>query len=523
MPHPDLSRRSFLTTLGVAGVAAAAAPALVGLTRKTPRPIAGGFVDDGGRMGHALRDRTAAATAPRETRRVPIVIVGGGMAGLSAGWWLARAGVRDFVVLELERDAGGNSRWGQGASTAYPWAAHYVPVPGAGATLARELFAELGVLHADGTWEERWLVHEPQERLWLHGEWHDGVRPEFALPAAELAEFARFDARIAELRASGAFTIPLAGGAAAMAAMPAHLAALDRLTMADWLAREGFRSPALRWWVDYGCRDDYGASAGATSAWAGVHYHAAREADEQGPLAWPAGNGWIIQQLLERLAPHVVTGAPVHRVSRDGARWRVRAGDVEYLADGVIWAAPSFVAPHVVGELPPLSLPEQSPWLTANLVLDRPPVSRGTPQAWDNVIYGSPSLGYVVANHQQLAQHTDEQVWTYYLALAGEPPAAARQRLLARGWDAWVDDILRDLQRAHPDIRDCVRRVDVLRLAHAMPRPSPGFLHRVLAPPTLPPRFWMAHSDLSGLSIFEEAQYRGVLAAQAAIAELGGA
>jgi hypothetical protein len=26
---------------------------------------------------------------------------------------------------------------------------------------------------------------------------------------------------------------------------------------------------------------------------------------------------------------------------------------------------------------------------------------------------------------------------------------------------------------------------------------------------------WFAHSDMSGISIFEEAQYRGVLAAQA--------
>ena len=519
------SRRSFLTALGAAGMAGAAgvaavaigAPALVGLGRKAPRPVAGGFVDDGGLAGHRLRDR-AAVPAARRTRRVPLVIVGGGMAGLSAAWWLSRAGMRDFVVLELEAEAGGNSRSGEHAGTGYPWAAHYVPVPGPAAALARELFAELGVLHADGTGEERGLVHEPQERLWLHGEWHAGVRPGYALPAAELAELDRFDARMAELRATGAFTIPLADGAAAM---PAEVAALDRLSMSQWLEREGFRSPALRWYVDYGCRDDYGAAAASTSAWAGVHYFAARPAEEEGPLAWPEGNGWIVRQLLARVGAHVVTGAPVHRVAPDGARWRVRAGDVEYLADGVIWAAPSFVAPHVVEGLPALAPPEQSPWLTANLVLDRPPRQRGAPPAWDNVIYGSPSLGYVVANHQQLVQHADEQVWTYYLALAHEPPAQARRRLQSRDWRAWVDDILADLARAHPDIRECVRRVDVMRLAHAMPRPSPGFLERVLQPPALPRRFWLAHSDRSGLSIFEEAQWRGVAAARDAMVALG--
>ena len=48
-------------------------------------------------------------------------------------------------------------------SGAYPWAAHYVPVPDASATLVRELFEELGVLK-DGEWDERRLCFSPQER-----------------------------------------------------------------------------------------------------------------------------------------------------------------------------------------------------------------------------------------------------------------------------------------------------------------------------------------------------------------------
>ncbi len=67
------------------------APALVGLKRKSPRTIAGGFVDDGGAVGHRLRDGTLTGVRGPE-KRVPIVIVGGGMAGLSAGWELRRRG-----------------------------------------------------------------------------------------------------------------------------------------------------------------------------------------------------------------------------------------------------------------------------------------------------------------------------------------------------------------------------------------------------------------------------------------------
>ncbi|MBV9773570.1 MAG: FAD-dependent oxidoreductase, partial [Gemmatimonadetes bacterium] len=163
-----LSRREFLAATG--GIAAAA---LVGCAPKTDPPIAGGFVDDGHQRGHLLRDRARFA-APRRTERVPVVIVGGGMAGLAAAWQLDRRGFRDFVLLEMEDCAGGNARWGENGVSAYPWAAHYVPVPGPESTLVRELFTELGVLR-DGVWEETSLVFSPKERVFREGRWQEGL------------------------------------------------------------------------------------------------------------------------------------------------------------------------------------------------------------------------------------------------------------------------------------------------------------------------------------------------------------
>jgi hypothetical protein len=56
-----------------------------------------------------------------------------------------------------------------------------------------------------------------------------------------------------------------------------------------------------------------------------------------------------------------------------------------------------------------------------------------------------------------------------------------------------------------------------------MIRPTPGFIwgaaRREAARPLGPVHF--AHSDLSGLSIFEEAQWRGIAAAEAVLAALG--
>src|SRR5947207_6245616 len=127
------------------------AAALVGLSLKSERPIAGSFVNDSFQMGHLLRDR-ARFPAARETVRVPLVIVGGGIAGLIAAWRLQKRGFADFVLLEMTRQPGGNARWGENQITAYPWAAHYVPVPGKNAEYVRELFADLGVLKQDGKW-----------------------------------------------------------------------------------------------------------------------------------------------------------------------------------------------------------------------------------------------------------------------------------------------------------------------------------------------------------------------------------
>ena len=43
------------------------------------------------------------------------MIVGAGAAGLSAAWKLARSGLPDVVVLELEDHPGGTAAWGENA------------------------------------------------------------------------------------------------------------------------------------------------------------------------------------------------------------------------------------------------------------------------------------------------------------------------------------------------------------------------------------------------------------------------
>ena len=164
------------------------------------------------------------------------------------------------------------------------------------------------------------LCHSPQERLFIGGGWREGLLPPIeALPAAErattLAHYRAFAAAVAGAGEADAFAIPTARSRWSDA-----LAALDRVPFAAWLDRQGLVAPALRWYLDYCCRDDYGAGSDHVSAWAGLHYFASRhgfrapgddahdEPGEGGVLTWPEGNAWLADRIAAPLADRIHTG-----------------------------------------------------------------------------------------------------------------------------------------------------------------------------------------------------------------------
>ncbi len=85
-------------------------------------------------------------------------------------------------------------------------------------------------------------------------------------------------------------------------------------------------------------------------------------------------------------------------------------------------------------------------------------------------------------------------------------------------WRACADAAVSDLSRAHPDLARVLARVDVMRWGHAMPRPVVGFLDRRATDTpvsTQDARVLFAHTDRSGVALFEEAFDRGIRAARA--------
>ena len=506
------------------------------------RKILGEFNGPTPERGHLLR-QPPSSTAPPILRQCDVLIAGGGIAGLSAARVLRQAGVENFALLELEDGAGGNSRAGRVGNLPCPLGAHYLPAPDDGASEVRDFLEELGVARrVAGRWvyDERHLCHSPQERLFFNGRWQEGLLPVQGVGAATLAQYRLFSQKVAQAQKRAPFRLPLRGAA------PASHRALDAVTFQAWLDRERLTDDHLRWYLDYCCRDDYGAGIATVSAWAGLHYFASRhgfhapgEAGERDAvLTWPEGNGWLANRLAQPLGDRVQAGRVVLRIAptRQGVEvdaWDVAGQRMErWQANQCILALPLFVARRVLNA-PPRALSEAiqtlryAPWLVANVHIERPLFDQraGAAPSWDNVLYGARGLGYVDAGHQNLNPLPVPTVLTWYRALGDEPNG--RVQLLARPWASWRDEVLDELSVPHPDLRAKTLRVDVARYGHAMAIPVPGVrasasLAALRRPqPGLWRRVHFAHSDLSGYSVFEEAFTHGLRAGQAVLAELG--
>lgn len=540
------SRREILAAFLGAPLALAAC----GGREEAPLPE-GEIVGASDRLGHMLRDGLRVEVPPDAWERVGVVVVGGGVAGLAAAWRFLREGFEDFVVLELEPEPGGTARAGyERGVVPYPWGAHYLPAPSGENRALVTLLDEMGVLEGrDAAGEpvvaEQFLCRDPEERVFYKGRWYEGLYLHAGASAEDAAQLAAFNREVdgwaawRDARGRRAFTLPVSA-----CSTDAEATALDRVSMADWMRARGLTSERLRWLVDYSCRDDYGLTVEQTSAWAGLFYFASRlhapGAEAQPLITWPEGNGRLVAHLNARARGRVRLGlaaADIIPNSEDG-RGGVDVLTVErdgraargFHAERVVFAAPHFLARYLIrpyregGAPAHVSEFQYGAWMVANLFLkDRP--RQGVvsfPLAWDNVLYESPSLGYVVATHQR-GLDRGPTVFTYYYPLTDDDPRQARARLLDTDWRAWADVTLTDLSRAHTDLRSLTTRLDVMRWGHAMIRPRTGFVWGgARAAAALPYRgVHFAHTDLSGLALFEEAFDHGLRAAEEVMRERG--
>jgi glycine/D-amino acid oxidase-like deaminating enzyme len=490
-------------------------------------------------IGHKIRDGLRVTPSHDQWQRVGVVIVGGGVAGLSAAWQMQKAGFQDFLLIELEQAPGGTARSGSSPLVSYPWGAHYLPAPMKENIALISLLDEMNVLEGHDSEgqpvvAEQFLCRDPEERVFYRGRWYEGLYLRAGASSEDLVQFDAFNSEVnrwvawRDAKGRRAFAIPVATGSDDV-----EVTALDKITMSEWLERREWRSERLRWLVDYACRDDYGLTLDQASAWAGLFYFASRVtkpgAEARPLMTWPEGNGRLVSHLYNKAKANVKLGLAACEIVPTEANGRsgvdVIAIDHEaqtasgFHADKVIFAAPHFLTEYVIQAYSESSGDrinefQYGAWMVANLFLKDRPKDRGFPLAWDNVLYESKSLGYVVATHQR-GLDRGPTVFTYYYPLCDADPRQARAKLLSAGRDEWADVVLSDLSRAHPEIRSLAERLDVMRWGHAMIKPRPGFVwgnaRQAASKPFRGIHF--ANTDLSGVPLFEEAFYHGTRAA----------
>jgi protoporphyrinogen oxidase len=500
------------------------------------RVIPGKIIGANAARGHLLRDKKMGPATSFVKKEV--VIIGGGISGLSAARWLRNKGINEVVLLELEDHIGGNAFHGSNHLSAYPWGAHYIPVPNNDLKEYLEFLSECEVIvNTDPgglpVYNELSLCFDPQERLYINGRWQEGLIPQFGVPSNELQQLDRFLKLMEQYRyargADGkdAFSIPVD-----RSSKDSLYTRLDEITMKTWMEQQGFTSSYLQEYINYCCRDDFGTPFHQISAWAGIHYFASRKgkglnAEHSDVLTWPEGNGFLAENLRRSASDFIITNRVVTHVSaaKDGIKveyFDPASGEVSgYLADHCILAVPQFVAARLLNDKDRQQLVKErmhySPWMVANLKIENAEERSGAPLSWDNVLHGSQSLGYVEASHQLVQLDKAQRNLTYYLPLTEEEPAAARKTAQAKTHAQWVKQILDELRIVHPNIDEAVKEVNILLWGHAMAQPLPGMIHggiRQQLAISPDPRIHFAHTDLAGISIFEEAFYQGITAAQ---------
>ena len=300
------------------------------------------------------------------------------------------------------------------------------------------------------------LCHSPQERLFIGGGWREGLLPPIeALPAPSARRRWRSTAPSARPIAACGDDDALRDPDRALALERSRSMRSTRITFAAWLDAQGLVAPALRWYLDYCCRDDYGAGSADVSAWAGMHYFASRHGfhapgDEarggdsgEGLLTWPEGNGWLAERLAAPLGDRLHGGRVVLAVeeSRDEVAvdaWNVATAQRErWIAARIVLAAAASSSPRDCSRRRRRPWRKRraslrhAPWLVANLQLDAALDDRpGAPLSWDNVAYGSarPGLCRCDAPEHAAVRRTDGAH-----RLPGRSAAAATPRVSSNG------------------------------------------------------------------------------------------
>lgn len=485
---------------------------------------------DNSARGHIVREAINTQNIFKK-ESLGTLIVGSGISGLVTGYSLQKKSYTDFKILEADSRVGGNSAFDQNDVSHFPLGAHYLPVIRNDDQKLQDFLKTIGVIKSFEkglpVYNEEYLCHMPHERLFIKGQWQESLIPTYAANQTQIEEIKSFLVFVDALRDKKGrdgrylFSIPVNESS-----QDAEWIKLDQISFREFLDSKGWKGAYLSWYVNYCCRDDFGLDANETSAWAGLHYFASRNgkaanAEVQSVLTWPHGNGFFVEQLQKEIESKISTHSTVRKVIKHADHYEVFYSDADLNTcvidcKNLVYAIPKAVIKYIQPELDFGFKIQSYPWIVSNIKVKKAALEVKSSLSWDNVRFGTASLGYVNACHQLLSQDSEYVNITFYHAFSSGDSLELRRKLSKMSDAELMQIMLEDLNKMHPHIEEHIQEVQIKIWGHGMVAPKPDYIwnHRKKTIKQEPEGIIFAHTERAGISIFEEGFHQGLSAAE---------